>query len=237
MIPEKAFILAAGLGTRMQPLTNDRPKPLVEIAGRTLLERTLDQLEEVGVNEVVINTHYLAGRITSQLMERVSPRIHFSHEPVLLNTGGGIKNALQYFGNKPFYVLSGDGLWTDGPSGNALKCMAKAWEPEVMDILMLLQPIETFNLTKGVGDYDFLPGGEVERSIGQHGKYMFTSMRINDPSIFNDTPDTAFSYLDLMDKAQTAARLHGLVHDGEWHHLSTPEDVTAVDAALRGKKP
>ncbi len=227
--PEKAFILAAGLGTRMKPLTDTVPKPLATVGGRTLLERTLDQLEEAGVNDVVINTHHLPDKITSQLSGRKTPALHFSDEDVLLDTGGGIKKMLQHFGNDPFYVLSGDGLFT----GDALQNLAAAWNPEKMDILLLLQPLSTFKLTAGKGDYRLRPDGHAIRSIDKTGDYMFTSIRINHPRIFAVTPDGAFSYLGLMDTAEKAGRLYGLVHDGDWHHISTMQDLESVNKAFR----
>ena len=177
--PNKAFILTAGLGTRMRPFTDTTPKPLAVVGGQTLLERTLDQLQDAGVNEVVINTHHLPHKITETLKNRKTPKLHFSHEDVLLDTGGGIKNTLQHFGDDPFYVLSGDGLFT----GDALQNLANSWNPDRMDILMLLQPVSTFKLTKGAGDYDLLPDGRAKRSLNKSGAHMFTSIRINHPPI------------------------------------------------------
>jgi MurNAc alpha-1-phosphate uridylyltransferase len=228
-IPDKAFILAAGLGTRMRPHTDTYPKPMVCVGGHTLLMRTIDQLESTGVQDIVINTHYLADKIHEHLKPRTSPRIHISHEATLLNTGGGIKKALYVFGDEPFFVINGDALWT----GNALTKLAHAWDPETMDILMLLQPVSSFTLTEGVGDYDFKPSGQAKRRLDQKGSYMFTSLRINHPRIFKNTPDTAFSYLDLMDAAEKAGRLYGLVHDAEFHHISTAADLEAVNKAFK----
>lgn len=233
MNPDKAFILAAGLGARMRPLTLERPKPLAEVAGRTLLGRTLDRLTEAGVRETVINTHHLAEMIPVALKERTAPRLHFSHEPELLDTGGGIKNALRYFGDDPFYVLSGDGLWSDGPIP-ALDRLGSVWDRKTMDVLIMLQPVSTFTLTKGVGDYDLLPGGRAIRSRQQKGAYMFTSMRINHPRIFKSAPEAPFSYLSLLDEAEKAGRLYGIVHDAEWHHLSTVADLEAVNRHFAG---
>ncbi len=233
MKPDKAFILAAGHGTRMRPLTNRIPKPLATVAGRTLLDRTLDQLARAGVSEAVINTHHLAETIPAALKNRVAPRLHYSHEPVLLDTGGGIKNALQHFNNEAFYVLSGDGLWTDGPVP-ALDRLAASWNPQTMDILILLQPLFTFTVTKGIGDYDLRPNGQAIRSHKQTGTHMFTSMRINHPRIFNDAPDGPFSYLALLDAAEKSGRLYGIVHDAEWHHLSTMADLEAVSRHFAG---
>jgi MurNAc alpha-1-phosphate uridylyltransferase len=234
MKPGKAFILAAGFGTRLRPLTETCPKPLIPVAGRTLLDRTLDHLEDTGVHSVVINTHYLAGQIENHCVSRQTPKIILSHEPVLLDTGGGIKKALGQFGQDPFFVLSGDGLWTDGPGETALGRMAACWDPKKMDILMLLQRVADMTLTQGAGDYDLDIDGRAVRSLQKGGAYMFTSIRINAPAIFRDTPDGAFSYLELLDRAERAGRLYGLVHTGAWHHISTPADLMAVETAFSG---
>ncbi len=236
MIPDKAFILAAGFGTRMRPLTETMPKPMVEVAGRSLLERTLDHLERARIQDVVINTHYLAEKINEHVKKRAEPNIILSHEPDILDTAGGIKHTLDRFNAEPFFVLSGDGLWKDHPQAPALKTMTNLWDPEKMDILILLQPTKSMKLTRGVGDYHLEPDGRALRAIDQSGAYMFTSMRINHPRIFDDTPDTPFSYLQLLDKAQEQGRLYGAVHQGDWHHISTPADLEAVNQAYREKE-
>lgn len=230
-IPRKAFILAAGLGTRLRPYTDTCPKPLIEVGGQTLIDHTLDRLEDIGVEDVIVNTHYHADQLVSHLKNRKSPHIHISHEKTLLDTGGGIKNALEYFGNEPFFVLSGDGLWSDGPDESALQKLASVWDSDLMDILMLLQPVSSMNLTKGAGDYDVNTDGQAVRSQNKNGAYMFTSIRINKPEIFEKTPEGPFSYLTLMDRAEQQGRLYGLVHDGDWHHISTPQDLEAVRKA------
>lgn len=236
MMPTKAFILAAGYGKRLRPHTDKLPKPMLPVAGRSLLERTLDHLESSGVHDAVINTHYLADRITAALKDREKPRLTFSHEEDLLDTGGGIMKAIGHFGQDPFFVLSGDGLWSDDPDGPALKSLAAAWNPDIMDILILLQPVAAMKLTEGTGDYDLDPKtGKAIRSLGKTGAHMFTSMRINHPRIFEGAPAGAFSYLDLLDRAQQKGRLFGIVHDGDWHHVSTPADLAAVDAAYRAE--
>lgn len=237
--PDKAFILAAGLGTRMRPLTDRIPKPLCEVAGKSLLSRTITQLQQTGVKKIVINTHHLAQQITDHLKTRSGPEIVLSHEPVLLDTAGGIKNALHHFGpaghSEPFFVLSGDGLWTDAKAAPALPALAEKWNPAKMDILVLLQPVSTMKLTHGVGDYDIQPDGRAVRSHGQTGTHMFTSMRINHPRIFDRLPDGASSYLPLLDKAEKSGRLHAVEHKGDWHHISTQADLQAVNEAFAGK--
>jgi len=224
-ISNTAFILAAGLGTRLRPHTNDRPKPLVEVNNKTLLTRTLDHLHDAGITKTVLNTHYLADQIPAHLESRTDIECIFSHEPDLLDTGGGIKKMLHHF-DAAFFTLSGDGLW----NGDALTQMKAAWNPETMDILILIQPITSMHLTKGIGDYDLDPEGRATRSLDQSGDYMFTSIRIHHPRIFENTPDGAFSYLQCLDAAQSAGRLHGLIHTNDWHHISTPEDLAAVNA-------
>lgn len=233
---DKAFILAAGLGTRMRPFTDQIPKPLVEIQGVSLLGRTLNHLQQAGVKDVVINTHHLAQQIPDHLAGRSAPRLSFSHEPQLLDTAGGIQKMLQHFGDDPFYVLSGDGLWTDNPDAPALRSLNAAWDPTTMDILILLQPVSTMKLTPGVGDYIIEKDGRARRSLDKKGTHMFTSMRINHPRIFEDLTPGPSSYLPLLDAAEKAGRLFAIEHQGQWHHISTPQDVAVVDAAFSKDK-
>ncbi|HBR69094.1 MAG TPA: nucleotidyltransferase family protein, partial [Rhodospirillaceae bacterium] len=187
MIPRKAFILAAGKGTRMRPLTDTCPKPMVPVAGRSLIDRTLDSLVREGVTDITVNLHHLGDVLKNHLNTRQDVHICFSEESKLLDTGGGIKKALASFGDDPFFVISGDSLWTDGPGESALQRLAAAWDSEKMDILLLLQPVDKMLLTKGVGDYDLKPEGRAVRSLSQTGAYMFTSIRINSPRIFENT--------------------------------------------------
>ena len=228
MIPNKAFILAAGFGTRMQPLTDNIPKPLVSVGGKAMIDHALDKLASAGVERCVVNTHYKADVLQTHLSGRTSPEILLSHEPEILDTGGGIKNAIHHF-DAPFYILSGDSIWEDAPGKDTLKTLGMQWNPEDMDILMLLQPVDTMTLTEGVGDYDLGEDGRAVRSPDKTGKYMFTSIRINAPHIFDSAPDGPFNYRDLMDEAQEKGRLFAVVHEGAWHHISTPEDLEAVN--------
>lgn len=227
--PDTAFILAAGLGTRLRPLTDHQPKPMVEIHGKPMLGHALDALENCGVKTCVINTHYHAHVIDEYLQKRKGPKTIISYEEILLDTGGGIQNMLQHF-SAPFYVLSGDSIWQDPKDQpSALDALAQHWDDEKMDILILLQPLDTMHLTKGIGDYDLDADGRAIRSLNKKGRYMFTSIRINSPRIFSGAPQGKFSYLTLLDEAQKNGRLYGLVHQGQWHHISTPEDVRQVN--------
>lgn len=229
--PDHAFILAAGKGTRLKPYTDDRPKPMVPVNGYPIIDYTLDKLAADGVTNATINLHYLGDSIQNHLQARTEPKIMFSPENNLLDTGGGVKEGLDTMQGEAFYLINGDALWTDVEK-TALSRLADMWDPDKMDILLLLQPLETMRLTEGVGDYDLNKDGKAVRSMDKSGTYMFGGIRITKKDIFENTPEGAFSFLELMDKAQEQGRLYGLIHEGEWHHISTPEDLERVNAAM-----
>jgi MurNAc alpha-1-phosphate uridylyltransferase len=227
------MILAAGFGTRLQPYTLTMPKPLVSVGEKPILDHILDHLVDHGVTQTTINTHYLAKQIHRYITTRTAPDILISHEPEILDTGGGVKKALHHFGNAPFYVINGDSFWLDAPNAKTtLQALDEAWNPEMMDILILLQPVHTMQLTKGSGDYNILPDGRAKRSLDKTGTHMFTSIRINHPRIFENTPSSPFSYLKCLDDAQAKGRLYGATFAGEWHHISTAKDLKAVENHL-----
>ena len=237
--PDHAFILAAGMGSRLRPYTDALPKPMVSVGGRALIDRTIDRLEEAGVTSVTVNLHYMADLLEEHLSKRSCPQITFSRETNLLDTGGGIKSALDTLGDKPFYVIAGDALWNDGPSGNALLRLAAHWDDDKMDILTLMQPLATMSLTTGLGDYNLGPGQNVRtvvRSPDKTGTHMWTNIRINHPRIFTDSPDGRFSFLPLMDRAQAQGRFFALEHAGDWHHISTAADLERVNQAYEAEK-
>ena len=238
-VPDHAFILAAGKGTRLKPYTDTCPKPLVKAGGTPLIDHALDHLERAGIRHVVVNLHYMAALLAEHLSTRPTPDIQLSYEKTLLDTGGGIKNALPLLGDAPFYVVSGDSLWTDNnaPGGQtALARMAKMWDPERMDLLLLLQPLSRMTLTPGLGDYNLESNGQARRAADKSGAYMWTSIRLCKPELFNHTPDGPFSFLELMDRAERQGRLYGLVHDSDWHHISTAVDLDRVNEALKHRK-
>jgi MurNAc alpha-1-phosphate uridylyltransferase len=226
------FILAAGFGKRMMPLTADKPKPMIEIAGRPMIDYALDQFHDLGITNIIINTHYKPDVIARHISGLPEPRALLSFESEILETGGGIKNALPLIESDDFFVVSGDSILIDNPAQSALSRMAQSWNPEEMDILILLQPLEAM-ITSRSGDYDLMPDGRAVRNHNKSGAYMFTSVRINASRIFDDTPDVPFSYLSLLDRAEQQDRLYGLVHDGQWHHISTPDDVMQVNADFK----
>ncbi len=230
-----AFILAAGEGRRLRPYTDNIPKPLVQLDGKPILEHMINRLKEAHIPHVTVNGHYKKEVLKTFLQDITFPQIYFSEENKLYNTGLGVKRALHTMEGKPFYLLNGDAFWTEGEKGTVLERLAAAWNPDTMDILLLLQPIRNMILTTGVGDYHLAEDGTATRSTDQSGEYMFAGIRICSHHIFENTPDTPFSFLDLMDAAEKKGRLHAIVHDANWHHISTPADLDRVNNALAEK--
>ena len=224
------MILAAGRGERMRPLTDSMPKPLIPVAGRSMLDRSMDRLVAHGVTRIVVNVHHLA----EQIAQRLDGRAEIIHEDRLLETGGSVKNALPLLGDGPFFILNGDGLWQDGPSP-MLSRMEAAWNPEQMDALLLLHPLDTTvgREAKDRGDY-FVDAGNRARHRGaaDAAPYIFASVSVCDARLFRDSPDGPFSLLRLWHRAQAAGRLHGLVHDGKWFHVGTPQALADAERVL-----
>lgn len=233
-VPRRAMVLAAGMGMRMRPLTLTRPKPLVMVGGSTLLDHALDRLAAVGVERAVVNTHYLGDMIADHLAGRDQPAITLSPEEELLDTGGGVRQALPHLGDQPFYVVNADILWLDGPSP-ALARLAAAWNPAVMDALLLLMPIVAAVGYEGSGDYHLDADGVARyRDADEPAPFVYAGVQIIKPELYADAPGGPFSNLALWRKAEAAGRLHGLRHDGVWFHVGTPEAVRDVNAQLQG---
>lgn len=231
--PNHAFILAAGKGTRLRPYTDTMPKPMVPINGRPILAYALEKLKNSGVKNITINTNYLGDRIKIYTDDINELNITLSPETTHLETGGGVAYALHTMENKPFYLINGDALWTDGKDLSALDRLAKTWNPQDMDMVLLLHPVSNMPEDQVIGDYDLDNKGRAVRSKNKTGAYMFAGIRITKPAIFEDCPEGAFSFLELMDRAEQNGKLFGLVHDGEWYHISTPEDLERVDTAFK----
>lgn len=234
---DNAFILAAGKGTRLRPYTNTLPKPLVPVNRQAIIDYTIQKLLADGIKKVTINHNYLGDRIVKHFKNREDIQITLSEETVHLETGGGVKKALHTMNDKPFYLINGDALWDNKDDKNSsLSQLSKIWDSNKMDILLLLQPINDMELTQGVGDYDINDRGQATRNKDKKGQYMFTGVRITHPRIFDGSPEGSFSFRDMMDKAEENNRLYGLVHDGIWHHISTPEDLERVNNAYSEAK-
>ena len=233
----KAFILAAGRGSRMRPLTDTCPKPLLQVGGKPIIGHALDALKELGITDVVVNLCYLGKQLEDYLKTRTDFNITLSWEEERLETGGGVKNKLDHFGDEPFFVLNGDVIWDDG-SIPALKRLADNWDGDKMDALLLMQPIEKQDGYHGKGDYNQDPKTlQITRRVPDQDKapLIFAGPRIIQKSLFKNSPEGAFSFLTLFDQAQQKKRLCGVVHDGNWYHVGTPEDLKKTDAILKKK--
>ncbi len=228
------MILAAGYGKRMRPLTNALPKSLVEIKGRTLLDRILDHLEQAGVTRVVVNAHHLGDQIRKHLAARPRPQIEIVFEETLLETGGGVAAVLNGFSCVPFFVVNGDVLWFDGPECT-LRSMAAAWDDARMDALLLLQPVTRILGYAGRGDYMMDQLGQLRRRKNwEVAPHVFAGVQILHPRLFRQAPEGAFSLNLLYDQAEREGRLYGRVHGGEWFHIGTPENLAGAEDRLAG---
>jgi N-acetyl-alpha-D-muramate 1-phosphate uridylyltransferase len=229
--PRRAMVLAAGLGTRLRPLTDTLPKPLVELDGRTLLDHALDRLAAAGVAQVVVNTHYLAAMIEQRLAARAEPRVEISYEPALLDTGGGVAQALPALG-EAFFVVNADVFWLDGAEPALLR-LARAFDPAQNDAVLLLEPTATAIGYDGGGDYLIDAAGRPLRRREQpSAPYLFAGVQILHRRLFEGVTDRVFSVVRLFDRAEQAGRLQAIVHDGEWFHIGTPAGLGATRARL-----
>jgi MurNAc alpha-1-phosphate uridylyltransferase len=226
-----AMVLAAGLGTRLRPVTDTIPKPLVEINGRTLLDHAIDRLALAGIERVVVNAHYKASMIAAQLARRDHPRIVISEEPEPLGTGGGVKHALRLL-DDAFFVVNGDVFWLDGKD-HALGRLADAFDAESIDAVLLLQSTLTAVGYEGSGDYFLGAAGEPQRrGERQVAPYLFAGVQLLHRRLFDGVPDRIFSLVRLFDRAEKAARLHAIIHDGDWCHIGTPNGLAATRERL-----
>jgi MurNAc alpha-1-phosphate uridylyltransferase len=233
-VPKSAIVLAAGLGTRMRPHNGHVPKPLVEVAGKSLIDYSLDRLAAAGVERAVVNVHYLADALERHLAARQQPRIVISDERgMLLDTGGGIAKALPTLGDAPFFLVNSDTLWLDGVKPNFAR-LADAFDVEAMDALLLLAPTDGSVGYSGRGDYDMLPDGRLQRR-GERAAvpFIYAGAAVLSPALFADAPAGAFSLNLLFDRAAAMNRLFGLRLDGLWMHVGTPDAIAAAEAALR----
>lgn len=233
MSVKNAMVLAAGLGTRMRPLTDTVPKPLVPLAGKPLLDHVLDRLGLAGVERAVVNVHYMADQIEAHLEARSSPKIVISDErDLLLDTGGGVANALWMLGGGAFYIHNSDSVWIEGVEP-CLEQMARIWDPDAMDTLLLLAPCETTLGYDGNGDFDMDAGGLVSRPRkGKGVPFVFTGVSIAHARMFEGVPEGKFSLNVLWDKAIAQGRAFGLRHDGIWMHVGTPEAVLEAEECI-----
>jgi N-acetyl-alpha-D-muramate 1-phosphate uridylyltransferase len=225
--PRTAMVLAAGLGTRLRPVTDTVPKPLIEIGGRTLLDHAIDRLALAGVETAIVNVHYKAAMVAAQLARRDHPRIEILHETELLETGGGVARALPLLG-ETFFVVNSDVFWTDG-KGPTLQRLAAAFDPESIDAVLLLQPIVTAVGYDGDGDYLLGASGLPQRRRGgEAASLLFAGVQLLHRRAFVGITERVFSLVHVFDRAEQVGRLRAIVHDGEWYHIGTPQGLAAT---------
>ena len=231
------MILAAGRGTRMRPKPDDPPKPLIEIAGQSLLARMMDRLIAAHVSRIIVNVHHKAEMIEAALQNYQNQvELHISDErAALLETGGGVKNALPLIGDKPFFVCNADILWQE--NSPALADLAQGFDAARMDGRLLLAARATGTGYDGKGDFDLLDDGRLRRRDSAEAPYIFAGVQILTPAIFADMSDTAFSLNRAYDAALARNRLYGAVLDGIWMHVGTPEGRQIAEHILTGDSP
>jgi MurNAc alpha-1-phosphate uridylyltransferase len=229
------MVMAAGLGKRMRPLTATRPKPLVEVAGRTLLDHCLERLRAAGVRKAVVNVHYLADAIEAHLRNRVEGiEIAVSDErDQLLETGGGLVRALPMIDSDPFLAVNSDNLWIDGPV-DTLRMLASGWDESRMDALLLLVPLARAHCHAGQGDFHMTATGKLRRRRpGGVAPFVYTGIQMISKRLFEgDLPEGAFSTNILWDQAMAAGRCFGAVHQGLWFDIGAPPNIRKAEEIL-----
>jgi len=228
------MVLAAGLGTRMRPLTDNMPKPLVKVAGRPLIDHVLDRLVEAGVERAVINIHHFADQMQQHLARRTAPQIVISDERgLLLGTGGGVKKALPELGDAPFFHINSDAIWIEGVKPNLLR-LAEAYDATSMDALLLLAPTTESIGYAGRGDFAMAADGRLRKRAEQElAPFVYAGAAILSPTLFSNAPKGEFPLTELFDRAAAEGRIHGLRLEGLWMHVGTPEAVAAAETTIR----
>ncbi len=234
------MILAAGLGTRMRPLTDDTPKPLIEVAGKALMDYTLDRLAEAGIDKTIVNVHYLADQIEAHCAKRKNPKIIISDErQQLLETGGGLLKAAPLIGNDPFYCCNTDAILQNSKSKNALTRLQEFFDPEKMDAALLLCPLNSASGYDGHGDFS-LSAGDIfgplqwrDDSPEDAPLYIYTGYQILHPRLLHGPANTPFSAKTFWQTAMAKSRAYGLVHDGKWMHVGDPQGLKLAQKELQ----
>lgn len=231
-VPKTAMVLAAGLGKRMRPITDTMPKPLVKIAGRTLLDRGLDSLAEAGVGKAVVNVHYFPEQIVAHVRSRKAPSVVISDESeALLDSAGGIVKALPELGPKPFYILNADTFWIDSGRSN-LERLAATWDAAKMDILLMLADLDSATGHSGGTDFLVDADGKLRRAQGDPSGLIYAGAAIIDPALFEDAAQGPASLNRYFDAAIDSGRLYGMQMAGSWITVGTPDAIPAAEAAV-----
>lgn len=232
-----AMVLAAGFGTRMQPLTATCPKPLIKVAGRALLDYAMERLGEAEVATAIVNVHYLPDQIETWAQSIVRPQIIISNErDAILDTGGGISRALPLLGSQPFFVLNSDSFWLDAGKSKALDRLRAEWRDEVMDCLLLLCDPDHTTGYDGLGDFILDEDGRLSRPPETTAqKLAYIGGYLVHPRLFHDAPAGKYSMNVLWNRAIANGRLFGIAHSGHWLHVGTPEAIGQAEAFLAGR--
>ncbi len=230
---DTAIVLAAGFGKRMRPLTDDKPKPLVELAGRTLIDHVLGRLSAAGIKRAVVNAHYHADKLIAYVNGREQPSITISDESdAILDTGGGVVRALPLLGPNPFLIHNSDSVWIESVGSNIDRLLA-AWEPSAMDSVLLLAPSTGSLGYDGAGDFVMDADGRLARRADtQIAPFVFAGVSIAHPRLFDGAPQGAFSLNVLWDRAIASGRLYGVPLEGKWMHVGTPEALAEAEALI-----
>lgn len=231
---ESAMVMAAGLGKRMRPLTATRPKPLVRVAGKPLIDHSLDRIEAAGIGHVVVNVHYLADALEAHLAaQKRAFTIAISDErDLLLETGGGMVKALPQLTGDPILIVNSDNIWTDGPV-DSIQHLARHWDGDRMDALLLVIRQASATGHGGKGDFHMDPNGQLSRrKPGRIAPFVYTGIQLISPRLLDGAPEGAFSTNILWDRAIAAGRLYGLSHMGQWFDVGTPARIAPTEAAL-----
>jgi len=228
------MVLAAGFGKRMLPLTKSIPKPMVKVAGETLIDRVLDRLAAAGAGRAVVNVHYCGDVLIEHLKQRRTPKIEISDErDALLDTGGGIVRALPRLGAEPFFLVNSDTLWIEGTAPNLLR-LATAYDDTRMDALLLLAPAAGAVGYAGPGDFVMDPQGALhKRNEREIAPFVYAGASILHPRLFEGSPQGAFSLVRSFEQAEANGRLFGLRLDGTWMHVGTPDAIRDAEDAIR----
>ena len=229
-----AMIMAAGKGTRMMPLTADRPKPLVEVGGVALLDHVLDHLRDAGVGKIVVNAHYLADQVEAHLAAHATDfDVSISDERELLrDTGGGLVQALPMISDDPFICVNADNWWTNDGQ-NAIARLIAHWDAARMDVLMLLVPLATAYNSQGIGDFKMDADGRLSRRVGDApAPYVWTGIQLLSKKLIVDPPSDVFSTNVFWDRAIAEGRCMGLVHEGMWFDVGYPAAISATEDRL-----
>lgn len=233
-VVDTAMIMAAGKGTRMMPLTADRPKPLIEVGGVALLDHVLDHLRDAGIGKIVVNVHYRAEQVKQHLAESAADlHVRISDERDLLrDTGGGLVHALPIISDDPFICVNADNWWTNAGE-NAISRLMAAWDGASMDVLMLLIPLEAAYNSQGIGDFNMDADGRLSRRQGNApATYVWTGIQMLSKRLIVDPPEDVFSTNVFWDRAIAEGRCMGIVHEGLWFDVGYPAAIAATETKL-----